>query len=187
MERIAKRCGILLVLLFAFSGCANGEDMSTKVTDENIQEVLQEEHWETAVSVPCCYTVLQETERIEPEDPYCNTDDAGKLHLYDLTTEGTPYESQGIVYDEAFFDVQQMVSVTEGGEYEVGGGTTEYHWILTPKSSGQTQILILQKYLVTDKLEGRLFQISVTEDGKCSIAWYMDGTEDEMFTVLDES
>lgn len=183
MKKMVRICGIFFLFIFVISGCSNSsnnESVSDKWEDGNTQ---QEEHWENIKSASYQYTILQESEMIEPEDPYCNTDYDGQLHINDWIIEGTPYESVGIVYDDTFFDVQQSVNIAEGLEYEAGGGSMELQWILKPRCSGETQILVLKRYLVTDKLEGRLFQISVTEDRNCYIDWYMDGVQDETFAI----
>jgi hypothetical protein len=124
--------------------------------------------------------------REEPPELYCNTNEDGSLRLYLSEQDGTPYSAEGLIYDHDMFTLKTYVKSNQGSEDEVGSGSADFMYVLTPGFAGEAEIVTLSCYYGSDEPEyvGNVYHITVDENLRCGMDWYGRVSTEENLVIL---
>jgi hypothetical protein len=211
-NEMIKAIGICIAaaLVFASSGCASremgnsgketaGQSSETSTQEPDLQTETQET--ETERDRTAGYTESTSPEKFdasytffltgvltrqEPPEPYCNTNEDGSLRLYLSEQDGTPYSTEGPIYDHDMFSLKTYVKSNQGSEDEAGSGSADFMYILTPSCAGEAEIVTLSCYVGSDESEyvGNIYHITVDEELRCSMDWYGRVSTEENLVIM---
>ena len=192
--KMLKLCMVLL-LIFTACGKSDAKNTSQATTQETTEETTEETTdaeteepqfkelaEEEKFSDIYMFTLAEGADRNELGNPDACTAEDGSLEMISEIDGGTPYTPGGVIYEHSFFEMKQYGRVIEGDDAP-GSGSDETMYKLIPKKEGNTQIAVLDYYIVDEVYQGNVYDITIDSDLKAHINWYSYVEEKDNFDI----
>lgn len=160
------------------------DEESTTDEEKNSLDEYVESKEEERFGEEVSFEVTGNVDQKEPPAPYCNTNEDGSIDLFLDVTDGTSYNIEGPIYDHDMFTLKTYVQRVQGEECAPGGGSVTCLYRFFPIKSGDTEIVVLNRYLVDDVYEGTLYNITVEDDLRCRMNWYGGVTQEDNLEII---